>query len=41
MAARSRALHDAVHAALAAGAGPVDLVEILARVGVREDRNGI
>ena len=32
MAARSRALHDAVHAALAAGAEPVDLVDVVARV---------
>ena len=32
MAARSRALHDAVHAALAAGAGPADLVAVAARV---------
>jgi predicted MFS family arabinose efflux permease len=32
MAARSRALHDAMHAALAAGAVPVDLVAAVARV---------
>lgn len=32
MAARSRALHDAVHAALAAGAQPADLVDVVARV---------
>jgi hypothetical protein len=32
MAARSRALHDALHAALAAGARPVDLLEVVARV---------
>ena len=32
MAARSRALHDALHAALATGASPGDLVDVLARV---------
>jgi hypothetical protein len=32
MAARSRAVHEALHAALAAGASPVDLVAVLAQV---------